>query len=71
MKVREAQQILENSLLEALLDEYAEGQIASWIHCDDWRKRGEYHAKVNAMVDIKNFLTNKAKEIIDNGSEAA
>ena len=70
MRVTEAQQILQNRLLEALLDEYAEGQIASWIHCDDWRKRGEYHAKVNAMVDIKTFLENKAKEIVD-GSEAA
>ncbi len=70
MRATEAQQILENVLLQALLDEYADGQIAQWIGCNDWRERGNYHAKVNAVVDIKQFLENKAKEVID-GSAAA
>ena len=58
-------QLLENPLLQALIDEYAGGLIASWIDEDEPGRHFHYHAKVRAAREIANYIQNKAQGLIN------
>ena len=58
----ETEALSEGKLLTLLINEYREQQVDSWLACDDWEKRNDFHAKVNAAKDIEQFIRNKAAE---------
>lgn len=65
----QARAILAGDLIKELLDQYREGQVDSWLACNDWEKRHDYHAKCNAAIDFYHYMQNKALETINGNSE--
>lgn len=58
----EAEALAKGKILGQLITEYKAQQVDAWLQCDNWEKRHDYHAKINAAVDIEAFIRNKASE---------
>ena len=67
-RIEQAYQIAESNLLDELIGEYTSSVISQMLAAADSLAIERNHCKANAALDIKEYLKNKAQDIINDGT---
>lgn len=69
-KTEQAYQLMESSLLKQLIKDHISDTVSRWITTNVPEDQARYHALVNATLDIEHYITEKCREILNDGSAA-